>query len=112
MVLINDTAALKEERIAEVVRALRSVIDPELGIDIIALGLVYAIGIDGAELDRVDAVMTLTTPGCPMHGTIRNDARFAIASIPWVKESHVTLTWEPPWTPSRMSDEAREMLGR
>lgn len=112
MVLINDTAALKEQRCAELVQTLRSVIDPELGIDIVALGLVYAIGIDGDELDSVDVVMTLTTPGCPMHGTITADAKSVIASLPWVKRAHVTLTWEPAWTPSRMSDEARVLLAR
>lgn len=112
MVLINDTETLKERRGAEVVQALRSVIDPELGINIVALGLVYAVGIEGDELDSVDVVMTLTTPGCPMHGTITADAKSVIAALPWVKNAHVTLTWQPPWTPDRMLDEAREILGR
>ncbi len=112
MVSINDSTALKEQRCAQVVQALRSVIDPELGINIVALGLVYAIGIEGEDLDRVDVVMTLTTPGCPMHGTITADAKSVIAALPWVKDAHVTLTWQPAWTPSRMTDEAREMLGR
>lgn len=103
---------MKDERCAQVVQALRSVIDPELGINVIALGLVYAIGVEGEHLDRVDAVMTLTTPGCPMHATITADAKSVIASLPWVTDAHVTLTWEPPWTPDRMTDEARELLGR
>lgn len=112
MVSINDSATLKDERCAQIVGALRSVIDPELGINIVALGLVYAIGIDGDDLDRVDVVMTLTTPGCPMHGTITRDAKSVIAALPWVRDAHVTLTWEPAWTPNRMTDEARELLGR
>lgn len=103
---------MKEQRCAQVVQALRSVIDPELGINIIALGLVYAIGVQGEELDSVDVVMTLTTPGCPMHGTITGDAKSVITALPWVKNAHVTLTWEPAWTPGRMTDEARELLGR
>ena len=112
MVSINDKEALKEQRCAQIVQALRSVIDPELGINIVALGLVYAIGLEGEELDSVDVVMTLTTPGCPMHGTITADAKSVIAALPWVKNAHVTLTWEPAWTPNRMTDEARELLGR
>ncbi|HET9097565.1 MAG TPA: metal-sulfur cluster assembly factor [Candidatus Baltobacteraceae bacterium] len=103
---------MKDERCAQVVQALRSVIDPELGINVVALGLVYAIGLEGEHLDRVDVVMTLTTPGCPMHGTITADAKSVIASLPWVANAHVTLTWEPPWTPDRMTGEARELLGR
>lgn len=112
MVPINNTETLKERRCAEVLQALRTVIDPELGINVVALGLIYAVGIEGEALDRVDVVMTLTTPGCPMHETITADARSVIAAIPWVKNTNVTLTWQPPWTPDRMLDEARELLGR
>lgn len=112
MVPINDTKTLKEQRVAQVVQALRSVVDPELGINVVALGLIYAVGITGEHHDGVDVVMTLTTPGCPMHGTITADAKSVVAAVPWVKNSHVTLTWEPPWTPDRMLDEARELLGR
>lgn len=112
MVSINDSTTLKEQRCADVVEALRSVIDPELGINIVALGLVYAIGIEGDGLDRVDVVMTLTTPGCPMHGTLTGDARSVVGALPWVNDAHVTLTWNPPWTPARLSEEARQILGR
>lgn len=112
MVSINDSTTLKEQRCAEIVAALRSVIDPELGINIVALGLVYAIGVEGEHLDSVDVVMTLTTPGCPMHGTITADAKSVVAALPWVKNAHVSLTWTPAWTPDRMTDEARELLGR
>lgn len=112
MVPINDTETLKEQRCEQVLQALRTVIDPELGINVVALGLIYAIGVSGEALDSVDVVMTLTTPGCPMHGTITADAKSVIAAIPWVKNANVTLTWQPAWTPERMLDEARELLGR
>lgn len=112
MVPINDPETLKEQRCSEVLQALRTVIDPELGINVVALGLIYAIGVSGEYLDSVDVVMTLTTPGCPMHGTITADARSVIDAIPWVKNANVTLTWQPAWTPDRMLDEARELLGR
>lgn len=109
MVPINDPAALREERCAQVVDALRAVIDPELGIDVVSLGLVYAVGI---EQDDVDVVMTLTTPGCPMHATIAGDARSVIAALPWVRDAKITLAWQPPWTPDRMDAHARALLRR
>jgi metal-sulfur cluster biosynthetic enzyme len=97
----------------EVSNVLRTVLDPEIGIDIISLGLVYASGI---EDDRVDVVMTLTMtltlPGCPMHATIAGDAQAAIRSLDWVREVEMRITFEPRWTPERLSPEARLALRR
>lgn len=93
----------------EVRDVLRGVIDPELGIDIVNLGLVYAIGVAGG---RVDVVMTLTVPGCPMHATIVRDVEHALRSLAWVREADVRLTFEPRWSPARLSDEARALLAR
>lgn len=93
----------------EIVEALGDVIDPELGIDIINLGLVYGV----AEEDgNVGVLMTLTTPGCPMHGTISADVEQRLRRLPWVKELNVQVTYDPPWTTDRLSPQARAMLGR
>jgi metal-sulfur cluster biosynthetic enzyme len=96
-------------RAQEVVDRLDGVIDPELGIGIVSLGLIYKVGVDG---DDVDVLMTLTVPGCPMHSTIKADVERCLRSIPWVRTSNVELTFEPPWTIERLSDAARKALGR
>lgn len=88
---------------------LSNVIDPELGIDIISLGLVYRIDIDGS---RVGILMTLTVPGCPMSASIKSDVESMLRSLTWIKEVHVELTFDPPWTPDRLNAQARVLLGR
>ena len=93
----------------EMIRALRAVIDPELGVNAVDLGLIYEAYRD-AELGHV--VMTMTTPACPMHEQMTQDAREAVeAMVPGVKRAEIRLVFEPRWTPDRMSDEARELLG-
>jgi metal-sulfur cluster biosynthetic enzyme len=89
--------------------ALRAVIDPELGIDVVALGLVYGVRID--EGGRVAVDLTMTTAACPMGELIAEQARAALAAIPGVTSSEVQLVWDPPWTPERMQPEARRALG-
>lgn len=95
----------------EVFTQLGSVIDPELGIDVVNLGLIYGVGIED-ESGHVDVAMTLTVPGCPMHATIAADVERAVMSLPWAKTVNVRLTFEPPWSPDRMSAQARAALGR
>ncbi len=93
----------------DVLRALRVVIDPELGIDVVSLGLVYAATREG---DRARVVMTMTTPACPLGESITRDAREAVETlVPGVRHAEVELVFEPPWSPERMSAEAREQLG-
>ena len=87
---------------------LREVYDPELGIDLVNLGLVYELASDGGALT---VGMTLTTPGCPMGGSIPDQVRFSLETIPGVKEVQVELVWEPQWEPEMMSDEAKHALG-
>ncbi|QKY68590.1 metal-sulfur cluster assembly factor [Lentibacillus sp. CBA3610] len=89
--------------------ALFEVIDPELGINIMDLGLVYGIAVD-AE-DNVKIVMTLTTPGCPMHDSIMNGVRHRVNQIEGVGHIEIDLVWEPAWTPDKISDRAKERLG-
>ncbi|WP_448207846.1 metal-sulfur cluster assembly factor [Azospirillum sp. sgz302134] len=94
----------------EVVReALRTVNDPEVGLNIVDLGLVYAIH---ATAEAVQADITLTTPTCPLGETVVENARAAIAqALPDLADVTVRLVWEPRWTPSMMSDHARGQLG-
>lgn len=98
-----------ETRAYEALEALRAVIDPELGIDIVSLGLLYRLAVDG---DDVAILMTLTVPGCPMHETITRDVKSTLGRLPWVKNARVELTFDPPWTTERLSDDARRALGR
>ena len=95
-----------EETVRE---ALRSVDDPEVGMNIIDLGLVYRIDI-APELVRVE--LTMTTPACPMGDLITDNARRAVvAVVPDGVVVDVALVWEPPWTPEMMSERARQTFG-
>lgn len=87
---------------------LLQVYDPELGIDLVNLGLVYGLRVqDGAVL----VAMTLTTPGCPMGGSIPDQVRLCLETIPGVREVEVALVWQPPWEPDMMSPAAKRALG-
>ena len=97
--------ALDKERIYE---ALKQVYDPEIPVDIVNLGLVYEVTVDG---DKVDVRMTTTAPGCPVGNFIRAEAERAIWSVEGVGEVHVELVYDPPWGKEMMSEEARMMLG-
>jgi metal-sulfur cluster biosynthetic enzyme len=90
------TAVITE---AQVLSSLTSVLDPELGLSIVDLGLVYGVRIEGG---RVDVTMTLTAPGCPLHDVLADWARAAVAAIPGVERCEVALTFDPPWTPDRI----------
>ncbi|TRM11900.1 DUF59 domain-containing protein [Lentibacillus cibarius] len=89
--------------------ALFEVIDPELGINIMDLGLVYGIAVDVE--DNVNIIMTLTTPGCPMHDSIKAGVERRISQIDGIGDINIDLVWEPAWTPAKMSERAQEMLG-
>jgi metal-sulfur cluster biosynthetic enzyme len=89
--------------------ALRGVIDPELGLDVVALGLVY--GIDVSAEGEVEVKLTMTTPACPLGEEIVLDAERRLRAVPGVRSAHVELVWEPAWTPERMSADARRALG-
>ena len=91
-----------------VIEKLREVHDPEIPINIIDLGLVYAIDILPA---RVDVQMTLTALGCPMAGEVMADVRDHLLQLPGVQDAGVELVYDPPWNPERMSEDARWELG-
>ena len=89
--------------------ALEQVIDPELGIDIVNLGLVYDIDLD--EEGKAVVTMTLTSMGCPLAGTIVDQVRIALSDISEVKETEVNIVWNPPWSKDRLSRYAKIALG-
>ncbi|MHB9145547.1 MAG: metal-sulfur cluster assembly factor [Symbiobacteriia bacterium] len=90
----------------EILKALEAVVDPEIGYNVVDLGLVYDVDIEG---DKVLVTMTLTAPGCPMAATITEQARAAASAVPGVGDVHVELVWEPHWTPERMSPRLKKM---
>ena len=92
----------------DVVEALRQVEDPELGMDIVELGLFYDAEIDGG---KVHVMHTLTSLGCPVGPMIQEDIHRVVAELPGVEEVEVELTWDPPWSPDRMSEDAKFILG-
>jgi metal-sulfur cluster biosynthetic enzyme len=87
---------------------LRTVIDPELGINVVDLGLIYNMNINEGN---VFILMTLTTPGCLLHDSIVGGIKRAIANIEEIQDVDVQVTWNPSWTPERMSEEALRQLG-
>ncbi|HVV01194.1 MAG TPA: metal-sulfur cluster assembly factor [Verrucomicrobiae bacterium] len=92
----------------EILEALRQVIDPEIGINIVDLGLVYSVAVVNSSA-RVK--MTLTTPGCPMHESISWGVKNAVAPIEGIIDTEVELVFEPAWHPGLMSERARAALG-
>ena len=92
----------------QVRKALRKVKDPELNLDLVVLGLIYDIEIDGGV---VDVTMSLTSPACPVAGQILDQAREAVEGVAGVERANVELTFSPPWTPERIPPMIRSALG-
>ncbi len=92
----------------DIIDVLKTVIDPEIGLDVINLGLVYEIKVND---DNVYIKMTMTTPGCPLTSWILADAENKIKQVPGVKDVQIELVWDPPWSVDRISEEARKLLG-
>jgi len=101
---------IRPEEIKEaVIEVLRTVYDPEIPVNIYELGLVYEIDVDASN--RVLINMTLTSPGCPVAGSLIPEVESKVLAVPGVKDVFVELVWEPPWDPDRMSDAAKLQLG-
>jgi metal-sulfur cluster biosynthetic enzyme len=114
-VKISNTLLAQKEMVGATEDQLRAleclyeVIDPELGIDIVDLGLVYSLDIEG---DVVRVVMTMTTPACPLHTYLSEAVESAILQgVPGVRAVDVYLTFDPPWDPEMMSGQAKYQLG-
>jgi metal-sulfur cluster biosynthetic enzyme len=89
-------------------KALRKVKDPELNLDVVVLGLVYDIDVDGAH---AHVVMSLTTPFCPAGPQIVDEARLAVEDVPGIDSAEIELSFDPPWTPDRIDPIIRSALG-
>lgn len=94
---------------SDIENVLQSIPDPEIGVSILDLGLIYNIGID--TTGKVTVTMSLTSIGCPLFDLIANPIRQEVGKLSGVTEVEVELTFEPPWTPDRMSKEAKQQLG-
>ncbi|MGA1344254.1 MAG: SUF system Fe-S cluster assembly protein [Hyphomonas sp.] len=92
----------------ELIAAFKTVFDPEIPVDIYELGLIYKVDVDDDR--KVDIEMTLTAPGCPVAGDMPGWVETAARTVEGVADVEVRLTFDPPWTPARMSDEARLAL--
>ena len=92
-----------------VIDALKSIYDPEIPVDIYELGLIYDVAI--SEDGDAVVTMTLTTPHCPVAESLPQEVELRVLSVPGIRDAEVKLVWDPPWDPSKMSDEARLELG-
>ncbi len=99
------TEPLTDELVLE---TLRQVIDPEIGVNIVDLGLVYSYAYADGKLT---VMMTLTTPGCPMHDSIAEGVKNILLSLEGVAEVDVQVVWDPPWKPSMMTETGRRLTG-
>lgn len=98
---------IEKEAITE---ELKKVLDPELNINVVDLGLIYNIAIDQKK-GKVDIQMTLTTPGCPLSFVFEEWIPEAVKKVEGVKEVFIDLVWEPAWSPDKISDDTKEMMG-
>lgn len=109
---VNASPALPQAELDQltdnIVAALKTVYDPEIPADIYELGLIYRVDIADDRAVKVD--MSLTSPNCPSAQELPIMVENAVSSVPGVKETKVEVVWDPPWDPSRMSDEARLVL--
>jgi len=103
--MADETTTVNEEQVYEV---LRDVYDPEIPVNIVDLGLVYELGIDKGN---VHVVMTLTAIGCPVAGEVMAEVQERVKTVPGVQDCLVDLTFDPPWTTDRMSEDAKWELG-
>jgi FeS assembly SUF system protein len=107
---VSSIPADEVERITrDIIAALKTVYDPEIPTDIYELGLIYKVDIEDSRLIKI--VMTVTAPGCPVAGEMPNWVRDAVATVQGVMDVEVDMTYDPPWTPERMSEEAQVALG-
>ncbi len=96
---------VEDESIKNALLALRKVIDPEIGLNIVDLGLIYDLKID-KENKRAEVSMTLTVPGCPLSAWLVEQARLALLSLPDIEDADIKLVFDPPWSPDFVNREA------
>ncbi len=98
---------------SDVMSALKQVYDPEIPVNIVDLGLIYGVHFESVEEDKQDVTveMTLTAQGCPAHVMIGENVKARVEQLPGVRTASVNVVWTPPWTPERLSPDARKQLG-
>lgn len=119
MIKCNLSLKMKKITKEQVYNQLKTVIDPELHIDIVSMGLIYDVSIgsiqmpSGEEKIKVHILMTLTTPGCPLIGVLNHMIKEAVTLLPGINDNDIDieLTFDPPWIPDMMSEEVRAELG-
>jgi len=99
----------KQELEEKIISVLKTIYDPEIPVDIFELGLIYEVGIDDEA--KVNIKMTLTSPACPVAGSLPPEVEMKVLSIPEVKDAKVDIVWSPPWDKDMMSDAAKVKLG-
>jgi metal-sulfur cluster biosynthetic enzyme len=107
----ETTIPPSEEFMADLEEAMRDVVDPELGINVVDLGLVYGLNVEGAEGSKVALVdMTLTSAACPLTDVIEDQTRTALVGAGLVNEIKINWVWNPPWGPDKITEDGREQL--
>jgi metal-sulfur cluster biosynthetic enzyme len=108
---MSETAVPNEELLADLEEAMRDVVDPELGINVVDLGLVYDINVEKEEQGNVALIdMTLTSAACPLTDVIEDQSRTALVGSGLVNEIKINWVWNPPWGPDKITDDGREQL--
>jgi metal-sulfur cluster biosynthetic enzyme len=107
--LMRKEIDMSEQLNEQGMEALENVVDPELGIDIVNLGLVYGVEVD--DEGKADVTMTLTAMGCPLAATIVEDVKRALSTVEEINDAEVNIVWDPPWSKDRMSRYAKIALG-
>ena len=108
---MSEISAPDDERIFDLEEAMRDVVDPELGINVVDLGLVYGLSIEQNEDGTVALIdMTLTSAACPLTDVIEDQSRSALIGTGLVNDLRINWVWNPPWGPDKITDEGREQL--
>ena len=109
---MSETTAPGDELLADVEEAMRDVVDPELGINVVDLGLVYGLNVvDESDEGTVAVIdMTLTSAACPLTDVIEDQSRMALVGSGLVDELRINWVWNPPWGPDKITDDGREQL--
>jgi metal-sulfur cluster biosynthetic enzyme len=109
--MMSETTAPDDELLADVEEAMRDVVDPELGINVVDLGLVYGMNVEKGDDGTVALIdMTLTSPACPLTDIIEDQSRSALIGSGLVEGLRINWVWNPPWGPDKITDEGREQL--
>jgi metal-sulfur cluster biosynthetic enzyme len=109
--MMSETTAPDDELLADVEEAMRDVVDPELGINVVDLGLVYGVDVEKGDDGTVALIdMTLTSAACPLTDIIEDQSRTALIGSGLVDDLRINWVWNPPWGPDKITDEGREQL--